>query len=392
MPINYQQAVEQIRQMGGQARQRHERLLALRDQARLLLTEYAGQGAALNELVERGVKLNPRLRCAMAGADRLDATLPAPQEEQAYVLLAADGSQINPDRHSAVEFVAINVGAIRFHPAEAPWEMIVTSLRFGEDSYIDKRPMSDGDVAIWRDLEERKMLFELAQADQKSGQAVVTLTDGPLQLFGLEQESRFFKEQLERYLAVLRAMAGIGISAAGFVDKPRSDYLVALLELAQLHKDNHLSQAGKERPLWPVRDVDLLMEILQPGQRSAVFELRTPDPQGFIEELALHFFYINIGRPGHAHLARVEIPRWVAESEAQLGLLHRALLTQSAQLGARPFPYILHRAHEVAVVHPDEIDQIESMIQAELRRQGVEPGEQSYKQSAKDLPGRTRMK
>ena len=80
----------------------------------------------------------------------------------------------------------------------------------------------------------------------------------------------------------------------------------------------------------------------------------------------------------------------VYENE-EFNLLQAALLDQTAQMGARPFPYLLHRAHEVAVVHPEEKDQLENMIPAELRRQGADVGEQSYKQSAKELPGRMRM-
>jgi hypothetical protein len=179
---------------------------------------------------------------------------------------------------------------------------------------------------------------------------------------------------------------------AGYVDKPRSDYLIAALELVLLDRSGQLSQAGKLRDLWPVRDIDLLEVLLAPGRRSAVFQLRSAAAQHFSGELALHYFYLNVGRAGHAHLARVEIPRWVAQEPALLNLLHAALLDQSAQMGPRPFPYLLHRAHEVAVVHPEEKEQLETMIAAELRRQGVLVGEQSNKQSAKDLPGRTRMK
>ncbi len=186
-------------------------------------------------------------------------------------------------------------------------------------------------------------------------------------------------------------MAGIHTAVAGYVDKPRSDYLTAALELVLLDRAGQLSQAGKIRDLWPVRDIDLLGDLVQPGRRSAVFQLRSSAAQHFSGELALHYFYLNVGREGKAHLARVEIPRWVAQDAGLIDLLHAALLDQCAQMGVRPFPYVLHRAHEVAVVRLEEKDQIENMIIAELHRQGVEVGEESGKQSAKDLPGRKRM-
>jgi hypothetical protein len=61
-------------------------------------------------------------------------------------------------------------------------------------------------------------------------------------------------------------------------------------------------------------------------------------------------------------------------------------------MGARPYPYILHRAHEIAVVKLEEKKQVEQMLEIELRRTGGEVETESNKQSAKDLPGRTRSK
>jgi hypothetical protein len=87
-------------------------------------------------------------------------------------------------------------------------------------------------------------------------------------------------------------------------------------------------------------------------------------------------------------LVRVEIPRWVAEDASKLDLLQAALLQQCRVMGARPYPYILHRAHEIAVVKFEEKKQIEQMLELELRRAGDEIEEESNKQSAKNLPGR----
>jgi hypothetical protein len=87
---------------------------------------------------------------------------------------------------------------------------------------------------------------------------------------------------------------------------------------------------------------------------------------------------------------RVEIPKWVADDEDKLDLLHTALLQQCRIMGAKPYPYILHRAHEIAVVKFEEKEQVEAMLELELRKSGAEVEEGSAKQSAKDLPGRGR--
>lgn len=71
-------------------------------------------------------------------------------------------------------------------------------------------------------------------------------------------------------------------------------------------------------------------------------------------------------------------------------MLHAVLVAQCRMMGAKPYPYLLHRAHETAVVSNEERQQVEQMLMRELRSQGSETDEGSYKQSAKDLPGKTR--
>ena len=104
----------------------------------------------------------------------------------------------------------------------------------------------------------------------------------------------------------------------------------------------------------------------------------------------MHFFYLNVGDDKHPWLVRVEIPKWVVDDEEKLNLLHAALLDQCHMMGAKPYPYLLHRAHEIAVVKFDEKRQVEQILELELRKSGGEVDEESNKQSAKNLPGRKR--
>jgi hypothetical protein len=50
----------------------------------------------------------------------------------------------------------------------------------------------------------------------------------------------------------------------------------------------------------------------------------------------------------------------------------------------------LHRAHETAVVKMEEKQQIEQLLALELRRNNEDVDNGSFKQSAKDLQGRTK--
>jgi hypothetical protein len=123
-----------------------------------------------------------------------------------------------------------------------------------------------------------------------------------------------------------------------------------------------------------------------------VFALQSQSARSYTQALALHFFYLNAGRPGKPWLARVEIPAWVVDDPEMLDRLHAVLISQCRTMGSRPYPYLLHRAHETAVVSLQEKEQVTQMIALELRRRGVQVGEMSQKQAAKQFQSRTRYK
>lgn len=387
MPVNYQQALQQIRAMGKQAPLVEEQLKAKRAEVWKLLSDLSCELDTLENLVERAAAENDHLRCAEPRTECLMAACPTPPAAECYSLLAADGSQINPDRHGSVEFGAINVGAIRMRQggangAGAPQEIVHSQLLFLDDLYTKNgSPLDDDVVALKRDLAERKELLEMARQEPKP---VVTLTDGGLELFRQGRGMPEFDEEVEKYQRVLEDLADLQVATAGYVDKPRGDLVVRLLELVPLSREGKLAEAGRARPYRGITDESLFRQFLKPGERSAVFGIRTPNGQGFQGRLELHFFYLNVGRENRPYLSRVEIPRFVAENPELLNLLHAALVTQAHHLGPRPYPYILHRAHEIAVISFEEREQLEGMIIAELRRQGVAVEDPSNKQVAKD--------
>jgi len=388
LPVNFQQALQQIREMGSQATERQQRLDELRAQAEMLFIQYAEQLDTLDQLVQRAAIENASLRCAAPSDEILTQTFPVPSIEQDYTLLAADGSQINPDGHAMVEFGAINVGAIRMKPGQgvSAEELVQSRLMFHDDLFTASGSLlTDDIVALKRDLAERKVLAELARAEQGP---VLALTDGPLELFREPKGMPEFEAEMERYKKVLEELAGLGVGTAGYVDRPRGDLVVRMLELVLLQRRGQLTRAGEERPLRGVYDRDLVWGMLKPGERSAIFRIQSGSAKNFQGPLALHFFYLNVGRAGHPYLSRVEVPRWVAENSGLVDLLHACLLSQAHHLGASPYPYILHRAHEIAVITWDERSQLENMIAAELRRQGLAVGDRSNKQIAKDASGK----
>jgi hypothetical protein len=275
------------------------------------------------------------------------------------------------------------------HGTACPPHTEVTSHLFYDESVTY---MTDASLALKRDLGERTLLAELAaQADAP----VITFTDGPMELWGARpegaEEASQYQQSLDHYLQVLENLHTLGVITAGYVDKPGADLVVRLLEVA-LAQPEDLKGLRKFRPLRGVSDIDLYYCRLRPGQRSAVFALQSQSARSYKGPLALHFFYLNVGRPGHSYLVRVEAPGWVVAESVLLDALHAILVDQCRIMGSRPYPYLLQRAHETALVSRQEQEQVTQMIVAELLRRGVPVAGRSHKQANKDLAGRTRHK
>jgi hypothetical protein len=388
--LDFQALVQQVKQLGESAPLREKRLQERLQTALTLLQKNATSLPLLRQKVQQFVsQVESTLRCAVPVDQPLTFRQLPTKQPILGTLIAADGSQINPDRHAAVDFCLINAGAITLQlgSSEAPKTTIRSQLLYDEALYTRSGILTEQMVALMRDLEERKLLAELAA---KLPPPVFTLTDGPLELWaGREgaREAREYQQRFEQYLQALKQLHALEAVTAGYVDRPRADLVIRLLEIAQLPVEQW-SSAATMRPLRGVTDVNLFARLLAPHERSAVFRIQSPSARLYPDELALHFFYLNVGRENRPYLARVEIPAWVVHTPGMLDQLHALLVHQCQQMGAHPYPYLLHRSHEVARVSRAEKEQLENMIQLELRRCGIRLREKSSKQMAKETATR----
>ncbi len=388
MALNFQQLFEKIHEIGLGAHARQEALDDLRKKTRTLLEAWADKNAELRDKVERARQADPSVRCSIPLEERLEAVFPAPADRQPASLLAADGSQILPDRHAALQYSLVNVGAIAIQPGsgETPEVFTDSQLLFGEELYTKTGQITGEAIEQRRDIFERRKLLELAP---NYPAPVIALTDGPVELWGAKGAGEEdYRKNLEIHKSILSQLQSRGVIVAGYVDKPGADLAVRTLEIAQLSTEEEFKDIRKYHSLRGVTD-RWLYRFLPGGHRSAVFGLQSGSRAHYTGDLALHFFYLNAGDTRHPWLVRVEIPKWVANDEDKLNLLHAALLGQCSSLGAKPYPYILQRAHEIAVVKFEEKTQVEQMLEMELRQAGSEVDEISAKQSAKNLKGRS---
>ncbi|PKN96464.1 MAG: hypothetical protein CVU43_20575 [Chloroflexi bacterium HGW-Chloroflexi-5] len=384
MPVNFLNLKPQIQALAETAVSHRSEMAQKLAACQALLSQYSDQQKELQEIVENRASKNKGLRCAVPVSEPLmahnSATLPAP----ACTILAADGSQINPDPHGSVLYGLVNVGVFRMQPGSglAPEIKTFSNLLYDEDLHPSGGLASEDLIALMRDVREREILADLAQNESAP---LVTLTDGPLELYHEPRQEKAFEHYFKQYLAALDDLALNQVITAGYVDRPRADLVVKLLELVAPEDES------ADRPFAGVTDLQLFESILNPGERSAVFKLQSSSADAFANKKALHFFYINVGSVGQPALARVEVPLWVVEDPHAMSLLQSVLVEQSHQAGSRPYPYPLIRAHEIAVVKMDDHNQISEMIEQELLNRGLPPSFNSNKQSHKQHQAIGRM-
>jgi hypothetical protein len=393
MSIDFQSIRQQVQQLGETAVQREQELGERKELALALLESNSEDLDGLKQRVQDVVRNHdPSLRCAMPVDEVLTTAAPLPALPDKMTVLAADGSQISPDRHAEVNYAVVNVGAIQMRrgSSEAPETSITSQLMYDEQLYSTTGTISEASLALMRDREERLILGNLAE---KAQPPVVAFTDGPMELWGGKgggsEDRADFQASLKLYLEALVRLEKLNVITGGYVDKPAANLLVRTLEIA-MTPQAELADIKKLRPLRGVTDFSIFKKILAVDERSAVFAIQSQSAKSYQDGLKLHFFYLNVGRAERSYVARVEIPAWVAEDKGNLDNLHAVLIEQCRVMGARPYPYLLHRAHETAVVNLPEKEQVTAMITQELRRRGLAVGDLSNKQSAKQAEGRGR--
>nr|MBN1228377.1 DNA double-strand break repair nuclease NurA [Anaerolineae bacterium] len=316
---------------------------------------------------------------------------PAPLPETATVV-ATDGSQIPPDSHGAATYYLINTGTMTLHHGSGqPPEIASEPALFYESEYIQidsGGSVTATTVAARRTVAEMAKLAEHGWLMRGEARPLVALLDNPLLLIGMGHEVPD-REQLRRlYFSAMTRLMDIQAGLGGYTDRPRSRYVTGMLHLLDMDSGavnrRTLSDDGR---LEGLMDRAIFSQLLNPGERSALFVQMSPlnkdfkDQGGDTHEIA--FFYLNTaGVEQFPTIARVEVPMWVARDRGLIAEMQALIFHQCQQTGSR-YPYVLTRAHELAVVKYEEAQQLKLLIRISLTRHGIEASD-SQKQAGKD--------
>ncbi len=371
MAIDFQQIYTQIKEFGVSEHERKEKLKDLRERTRNLFDKNSGNLDGIRQKIEDALREDANIRCAYPLSEALNTHIPVPAPVMDATLIATDGSQIVPSRQDAELFGLVNIGAIvmQLNSGDAPEIFTDSNLIYGNELFVGGSIIGEGEIALRRDTDERIKLTKLAK---RYPSPVITFMDGTLALWGstASDKEKLYRNRLEKYKAALYDLQKNNGVIAGYVDKPTANYVVRLLEIMQTDTED-IKRLKVRPPFLGVSDRWLFGDrknpLLKPGERSAIFELQAKvTKEEYTDLLSIHFFYLNVGTEGHPYPVRVEVPKWVVDDNEKIKNLHAVLVQQAQILGSKPYPYLLHRAHEVAVVSFQEKKQIEQMLALEF--------------------------
>jgi hypothetical protein len=379
MTLELNRIAQQVKLMGINLAQQQSYRADLMQQARELLHGYATRREELMERIQLAERVQHQLRFDWVGAaptsEPINSAFPLPDFPPQTTVVASDGSQIYPDHHALTLYYLINTGGIVYRHGSSQKPVTHNSsptLYYTTDDLLDDqgRIISTGEVNVRRDLAEIELLARLTPTD--GNEPVVALLDGQFTLRVIDLPFHQQQNAQNAYIAQLTLIREKNALVAGYIDSPRSTFVLALLHLASLEPHSITDETLRLSPFRHLTDAELF-RFLQPGERSAVFVLRAKGQEKYNEAGHLvHFFYLNVSNnPQLPVLARVEVPAWVALHAPSLELLHAVIVQQARVTGS--YPYVLARADELAVISGEEREAVELMLAVEMRRHGLSP-------------------
>lgn len=401
MTLELNRLTGQVDVMGQRLAERRDDAVKRGGEAKELLVANPEVTEELERKIERARQIDEWRRGAKPLGPRLDSRHKPAYQVDEVVLIAADGSQIFPDRHAITTYYLVNTGTIvmRKGSGQAPATESLPEIFFNdEDVYDDDgQVVSNEDVSLLRSRREIEALARLAERERAAlggdlSVPIVALVDGPLlpwlrpdpqRTEQINQEIDFVVAQLER----LRKVQAIPV---GYVDRPGSGFILRILELMNLSLENITRESLREGRFRGLTD-RVLFDGLGPNERTGLFTPYSNANDRYAGRSGgdrVAFAYLNVAHPSRGEtsaVARIEVPGWVTAREDWLDMAQAAIYANCEPTG---YPYVLARSHELAVVTQGEKAELERLLQQVMLRNGMMP-EISVKASNKLLTGHT---
>ncbi len=401
MTLEYEKILPKVKDLVATAVSRQRQLESQQKEIAQKLTDYATDRDAIARSLKiaqekTGGKLYAAEPHPAYAHEPLNAGVTAVNLPDTAVIIGGDGSQVLPDRHAPYLYYLINIGVIIYYHGQqrAPDVFTKPTLEYpGVDWQADEAKFTSSAVSIQRDLDEIGALADTAC--QQSGQTeapVLALLDQRMLYWPIGSSNPKEDQNIvNQWIGALRRVETCHREngptyLAGYISQPGTSAVVNMLRALDIDK---VDETTGEYLLDPdilmkrsagLVDAALFAEILQPGERSTVFVNISANNQTFANQgQEVCFFYLHPGGGGK-NIARVDIPRWLADDTTAVDQIHALIYDQCKTA----FPYVLVRADEIAVILSQDRDYLEKMIAVGMGpdfalRQG------SAKQIGKDL-------
>jgi hypothetical protein len=387
--------VEAMGRALAQARDQNELWMT---QARAALERHAQVTDELRRKIRLACEVDASWRGAVPLGNQLNERRRFSPEAPPSTLIAVDGSQIYPDRHGIAPYYLLNIGGItlRQGSGSAPLTGSQPSLFFAQDELYDEkgRLRNVEHINRLRDRCEIETLASLAESEREAlggevSRPIVALVDGPLLFWapshmGDHEDQDETRRQLDHFTRQLSRLLSGRAVPIGYVDRPSSANVLRTLELADLAPEQ-LSRESVRRRRYELLVDRMLFASLKPGERSALFASTAVLNDDYARAgHRIVFFYANMARQGDdedAIIARIELPEWATQDQQSLDQIMGALYGDCELTGV---PYVLIRAHELAVVTSVERAEFERLLGQQMIRHGLSP-QLSAKATGKQL-------
>ncbi|MGK7920604.1 MAG: DNA double-strand break repair nuclease NurA [Trichodesmium sp.] len=391
------------RQMQGMSQHLTKEAMAAQNRleiAQQLLEEAKQTEAELLELAESWsdrILFNPAI--PIESLDTYPQINPPPKN---HTVFATDGSQIAPSHHEIAYCYLLNIGRVMLNYGENCYPLLdsIPEIFYqADDLYISRQwgIKTEEWMGYRRTISEAVVLGELGCEWVKNNShnltsPILAMVDGSLIYWFLESLPSEARDRiLNPILDAWNKLKLAGIPLIGYLSASRSSESLSFLRLKACIYDEPdcmsncpnvglggfgFTEKAPCQSFEPLRDVIFWSSILQPGQRSPLWQssARILDLYG---ENLIYFCYVNVG----TEIARIDIPEWVVEDEETLELALGMMLAQ-VQKGYG-YPVVLAEAHNQAVVRGGDRASFFALLEQEMIKAGLKNVGTSYKETRK---------
>lgn len=284
----------------------------------------------------------------------LDQVAPVVPYDKPYAVVAADGSQVYPDRHRSIPCYLLNSGIVHFQYGTTSSAHLCSVPRIY--TQLDEATGSEDLVNCHRMEFELETGLEYSRSASASHPEIplLFLVDGSLIVWHLESKSPALKDRFfKRYMELFDQFYKEGIPYISYISLPKARDLVSLFKNGAFYK---LFPEEFNSSWDTLLDTDIMRFFLPVNARSALFTPHSRLLALYPEHVRPSFLYIR----NEDEIARVEVPAWITKNGELLTTVLR--MVQDQCLKGNGYPIALSEAHEQAVIRADEKEFFFTMI------------------------------